>query len=291
MSQVKQAPVVAVLNMKGGVGKTTISAHLLRVVYQRAKRNCLLIDLDPQFNLTQVLLRRQDYEPLRDAHKTIYSVMEEPTDIGLFVVTPSQAPAPDPKTLAKEVHSYTSAEGRLSLDLIPGDFALVKYSLMDHDAKLGEVQKRFLEFVELARANYGLVCIDCNPSSSFITSCAVQAATHLLIPVKPDLYSVIGVELLHKLLSHQKAKHPKPATIILLNNLQGRAFDAKIENELRGHPTFGREVLAGSLRYSKLLVASPSATGFATDRRGPWPSRLYNDLLPIADELVKRLGL
>jgi chromosome partitioning protein len=56
--------VVAVLNMKGGVGKTTISAHLMRVLYHNFAKRVLLVDLDPQFNLTQCLVSRADYDTL-----------------------------------------------------------------------------------------------------------------------------------------------------------------------------------------------------------------------------------
>jgi len=48
-------PVLSILNMKGGVGKTTVSAHVMRVLYHRYQKRILLVDLDPQFNLTQAL--------------------------------------------------------------------------------------------------------------------------------------------------------------------------------------------------------------------------------------------
>ncbi len=50
----KEAPVVAVLNMKGGVGKTTIAGNLSREIFRTKKIHTLLIDLDAQFNLTQL---------------------------------------------------------------------------------------------------------------------------------------------------------------------------------------------------------------------------------------------
>lgn len=65
---------VAVLNMKGGVGKTTISAHVMRVLYHRLKIKTLLVDLDPQFNLSQALISRATYDGLKDSNRTISSV-------------------------------------------------------------------------------------------------------------------------------------------------------------------------------------------------------------------------
>lgn len=58
-------PVVAVLNMKGGVGKTTLSANIFRVLFERRQAGTLLLDLDPQFNLTQALFTRSAYDKLK----------------------------------------------------------------------------------------------------------------------------------------------------------------------------------------------------------------------------------
>jgi AAA domain len=57
--------VVAILNMKGGVGKTTVSAHVMRVFYHQLSKKVLLLDLDPQFNLTQCLMRRAEYDKVK----------------------------------------------------------------------------------------------------------------------------------------------------------------------------------------------------------------------------------
>jgi chromosome partitioning protein len=49
-------PVIAVLNLKGGVGKTTLAAHVFRELFVAKRLSILLVDLDPQYNLSQQLL-------------------------------------------------------------------------------------------------------------------------------------------------------------------------------------------------------------------------------------------
>ncbi len=66
----RKAPVVAVLNMKGGVGKTTIAGNLFSEVFSVKKANTLLIDRDAQFNLTQLLMIRTQYDELLSEKKT-----------------------------------------------------------------------------------------------------------------------------------------------------------------------------------------------------------------------------
>src|SRR5260221_254310 len=118
--------------MKGGVGKTTISAHVMRVLYRNLRKKTLLIDFDPQFNLTQTVVPRLTYEKYKLENRTVLSVMEPPPQASLFTVTKELPPPPkltDVSALLRKL-DHDPAE----LRLVPGDFGLVKYSLID-DAK------------------------------------------------------------------------------------------------------------------------------------------------------------
>lgn len=285
------APVVAVLNMKGGVGKTTVSAHVMRVLYQAKKVKTLLVDLDPQFNLTQALVPRMAYDKLALEGKTIFSAMEPAAGTSLFEVDTISASPPHAKDLAHRLRWFDEKPVITSLDLIAGDFRLVKYSMIRDSGKLDIVQERFLRFINEARKEYQLVCIDCNPSSSFITSCALHSASHLLVPVRPDRYSVLGLELLTDLVEQIPSVHPKPTTLILLNSMGTDRHDRDIENELRGHKSFGANVLAHNLRHSGLLRARIGYTGFATDKGVAHTDRLRREITALAQEIAKKLGI
>lgn len=152
--KVKRAPVVAVLNMKGGVGKTTISAHVFRVLYQRCSASTLLIDLDPQFNLTQTLFKRKRYDVLRANGQTIISVMEPPPAVGLFEVNTSTKPPPPVSKVSVRLRRSYSKKSAHQLSIVPGDFYLAKYSLMEQNTKLKVVKDRFSDFIEKARTQY-----------------------------------------------------------------------------------------------------------------------------------------
>lgn len=280
--------VISVLNMKGGVGKTTVSAHVMRVLYHRLQKRLLLIDLDPQFNLTQCLLTRAQYDSLKSSEKTIMRAMEPPPNVGLFDVVTSSDPPPAPSSLALGLRHFADKPARL--DLVPGDFDLVKYSLIDDHDKLEKVRKRFLRFVAHARTEYDVVVIDCNPSSSFITLCALYACTRLLIPVRPDRYSILGLELLTDFVE-RVALNPKPEMTVLLNGVPRTDYDKTIETELRAHATFGGFVLSEKLRQSQLLVASANYTGFATDKPVPYRELLKTEITGIVSELATKWSL
>lgn len=277
--------------MKGGVGKTTVSAHAIHQVYSRYPASALLVDLDPQFNLTQTLVSRTTYDGYLKDGRTVFGAMEPPAKIGLFDIADVAGAPADLNNLKVELRKRTSGGIKYSLDLIPGDFRLVKYSVIDDRAKLDRVKARFLRFISDCRREYGLVCIDCNPSSSFMTLCALQACTHLLAPVRPDRYSILGVEMLMTFVNQLPVIHPKPDTAILINGVPSSGYDRSIENELRAHASLGGKVLAHTLRQTRFLHAGPTGTHFAGERGGPHSSRFCSELGDVAKEIATFVGL
>ena len=285
----KLGPVIASLNLKGGVGKTTVSAHVFRVVWSKFGIPTLLIDFDPQFNLSQTLFDRDEYDEVREAEHTIMAVMEPPPMQSLFRINTSNGPPPDPADVSIPLWEQRERKS-IDLRILPGDFRLIKYSLMDDHKQLAVVERRFLAFIQKCRQDGRITVIDCNPSSSFLTLCALQACTHLLVPVRPDRYSILGVELLDQFLEKMLPSEPKPK-LILLNGVPRQGYDRSVEDELRSHSRLGPETLVSRLHQSKKLEAKPSYTGFATDKPGPYKNVLKQEIDAIADEIGRKLGL
>lgn len=286
----KACPVVAVLNMKGGVGKTTISSHVFRHLYSHLKKRVLLVDFDPQFNLTQAVIPQTRYEALKATGTTIFSVLEDNNSPSIFKISSNLGPPPPLDQVAIKLRQFPNTTPEINLMLIPGDFDLVKYSMIGDGKVLEPVKKRFLSFIETTRLERELICIDCNPSSSFMTICALQAATHVLVPVRPDRYSMLGLKMLSRFISELPQIAKKPELIVLLNGVKSSDYDPTVENALRSDPDFGPITLANSLNISKVLEATVNYTGFATDRKGQgW--RVTPRITAIVNELGAALGL
>jgi len=130
---------------------------------------------------------------------------------------------------------YLTGAPDIVLQLLPGDFQLARLNLRDSNAMLRVPRERFRSFVEKAKQSYDLVVLDCNPSSSFLTRTAIEVATHLLMPVRPDKYSTLGVEMLAQYIHELPNLVTVPDPIILINDLQSNAEADSIMNELRGH--------------------------------------------------------
>lgn len=99
------------------------------------------------------------------------------------------------------------------------------------------------------------------------------------------------LELLSDFVDSIPTIYNKPEIVILLNGVPRTDYKLRVENELRAHPVFGTLTLANRIYESKLLVANPDYTGFATDRRVSHRRKLKTELRLVVDELSQRLGL
>jgi chromosome partitioning protein len=296
MSQKKPlAPVVAVLNMKGGVGKTTVAANVFRELYRRIPGVCktLLVDFDAQHNLTQQVLSRKKHEELEQQKRTLWHLFEPTNPPNLFEV--SESKRTDVGAYADFVHELKRTTGGDQLLLLPGDFRIALLNLREKSESLEMPRKRFQDFVRKAREDCALVVLDCNPSSSFLTRSAIEAATHLLVPVRPDRYSILGLDLLDQYMTYLPL--PKPPEVLVIMNAT-RDHSSSVEAELRRHPKFGPNVLATRIPETDVLVARADYTGFGVDRtargttrRVPYSQITRNVLSAAADEIGRRLKL
>ena len=200
---------VALINMKGGVGKSTLAVNLAwEMATDPWYKSVLVVDLDPQFNCSQYLVGARRIEAIiSNDRPTIWDIFEQLTSV------PSKPSAPiDPTEAVVNVYSSRSSG---SIDLIPSRLELSQ-SLRNPAGK-DQLLKQAVEELEEA---YDLVIIDCAPTESMLTTAAYLIADHLLIPVRPEFLSTIGLPLLEQSLNSFAALYPgnEPAVLGLVFN-------------------------------------------------------------------------
>ena len=177
---------VSLINMKGGVGKSTLAVNLAWQFAGLKKWNkrILIIDLDPQFNASQYLIGVEKYEQiLSKQNPTVWDVFEQMTH------TPSKTPIQlNPKSVLYNV--VTFPDGSL-IDLIPSRLELA-YSLRNPGQKEGLLAQLVSEIED----DYDLILLDCAPTESLLTTAAYLTSDFILVPVKPEYLSTIGLPLL-----------------------------------------------------------------------------------------------
>ena len=190
---------VALINMKGGVGKSTVTVNLAWhfAAYTNWIKRVLVIDLDPQFNASQYLLGVQQYEQLIGRNQpTMWDIFEQGTRTPTGLI-----PRLDANNVITTVRRIRGG-GRI--DLIPSRLELA-LSLKNP----GQKERHLTRIISEIEDNYDLILIDCAPTESILTTAAYLCSDYLLVPVKPEYLSSIGLPLLVNSMQDFLAEHPE----------------------------------------------------------------------------------
>ena len=186
---VRMGKVIAMVNQKGGVGKTTTSINLAASLGILSKK-VLMIDLDPQGNATTgVGINKGDVE------NSIYEVL-----IGQAVIEDAII-----KTKYKNmsiIPAYTNLAGIDIVFINKERKAVADGQVFD---KTGELKKSVLKIKD----NYDYIIIDCPPSLGVLTTNALAASDSVIIPVQCEFFALEGVmQLMNTIMLAKKKINP-----------------------------------------------------------------------------------
>jgi len=180
--------VISFINMKGGVGKTTLSTNFSYNLAVREMKKVLLVDMDPQFNATQCFFSGDQYvEYCRAGNPTIVSLFQEnaisvSSVEGATIVTPKEM---------KDIKPYKYKD---NLYVLPGDLNLYKITMESGGGREFKLKKYLASIGQEYHFDY--VVIDTPPTPSVWMTSALIASSYYVVPVKPDPLSYTGVDLL-----------------------------------------------------------------------------------------------
>lgn len=206
----KKGPLtVCVINLKGGVGKSTITALLSREAFRRGK-DVLAIDLDPQANLSQGLMHQAYSNFIDQKGGTIVEVFND------FLPPKPGSGGTQPLT-AEAVTQLILETSPRRLDLIPSrfDFSDALTNAVRPDPRI------LARFLSKNFKSKDLILIDCAPTESVFTTAAYYASDYVLIPVKPEFFATIGFPLLAESLANFRRRnksHAIEVAGVIINN-------------------------------------------------------------------------
>jgi len=305
--------VVSVINYKGGVGKTTVTANIAAQLAWTGKR-VLLIDLDPQTNLTFSFIRPADWEKNFAQSTTIKALFDgllegKPVEISDLIHEPKRA--------------KDALKGNGKLELISSHLGLINVDLelatLLGGGSMRQIKQNFIKvhsrlataLSELDANEYDIVIVDCPPNFNIVTKTAIVASDYILVPTRPDFLSTLGIDYLIRNVSdlvedyNAYAKEGddgtaeiKPATIgVLFNmiqimNAQPISSQATYIEQIKTQS--GLNVIPTYISRNDTLFAGAPETGVPvvlTHQTGSTYGRIVSELEEAADDVASIIGV
>lgn len=196
----------ALLNMKGGVGKTTMAVNIAYYLSMKMEERVLVIDLDPQYNATQYMVDIKKHPEYVSGEKpTVFDIM---TPIGFsynsIIDGVKKMQVRKSVQLDEVARTLWSGEGDSRLDLIPATIHLINLEMAGRG-----VEHRLQNFVKKVKDAYDYILVDCPPTFSIFLLSGILACDYYLVPVKPDPLSVLGVPLLESVIQYHSDNYGK----------------------------------------------------------------------------------
>jgi chromosome partitioning protein len=206
--------VISSINLKGGVGKTTITVALGEFLAMEHNKRVLIIDLDPQTNATVTLIDEENWAKRDRDGRTLLRLFKDRVE--------KKSEFDLSKTIIKSASKV--GNGIQNLDLLPSSLGLIEIQdqlpmIPSGNFFMTSPVSILFDAVSGVLNQYDYVLIDCPPNLGIITLNGINFSDYFLIPVIPDILSTYGIpQILSRMESfrrEKKSKSPMPLGIVI----------------------------------------------------------------------------
>lgn len=285
------AVVTSIINLKGGVGKTTLTIALAHYLAAEHARKVLVVDLDPQTNATIALVNERRWRERDQTGQTLYQLFKDQLDgTRLFTVQES---------ILTRVSNVNG--GVAGLDLLPSSIRLHRIQdkitkITDLDSFRGTTVYALREALREVLPHYDHVLIDCPPNLGVITLNGIAISRYFLIPVVPDILSTLGVPLVLDRMADfaLRAQHEIFGLGIVVSRfratsrLHKQTVTSMRRDAIPGiHPPIFNTIITEDLGVAEAADVEGSVTSLREKFGGNSPHKQFSAL---ADEYLRYVG-
>ena len=287
-------PVLMFMNMKGGVGKTTLAVEVSRTLAANYAKDVLLIDYDPQANASFAFLESARYFRLINSGKSLANcLMPDVRDSDPFsvvgTITPTDVDVSDYSVRVRGWH-YRSSGKTSRLALVPGALTMMRLALNplspDDEVKL---RSRWDGLISSAQDSFDCVVIDCHPAGSFFTKSALLASDAVIVPVTSDAYAATGLSMMRQHMETWESSGGAKEFLVVFNDAH-HAWDTEVESQIRQDARFADHCLSTRVRYSTLLRNLPKRHQTSVEQPVAYRWTVGNNIRRVSREIVELLS-
>lgn len=233
------AMIFAVMNNKGGAGKTSTATNLAVAMAQSGRRG-LLIDSDQQANATEVLAHgRKFYAQFGHTICDLYANAR--FDIREAII-PARAGDIDIP----------------NLDFLPADPTFEK--TLEQTLTRSHREKILYRHLQTVNSDYDFIIIDCSPGLNLATGNAIYVADHVLVPIDGGSFALSALEVMLDFMDEiNESEYTRFSVFRNEYNRSNKVINKFIEQQLEQHPRLKGRVLESSIRVDQTIVQSQVA--------------------------------
>ncbi|HIK36800.1 MAG: ParA family protein [Geminocystis sp.] len=203
--------IISTVNMKGGVGKTTLTVNLAACLAKAYNKKVLVLDLDSQISATLSLLPPHEFGKLRKNRKTLSYLLDLAVTSNLHSKLPTTDLIISPLSNLSQLH------------LLPGDIELYDEYLISEKLHQQAIQENkasdfegvwnnfesllLQDILKPVVANYDFIILDCAPGYNILTRSALAASDFYILPARPEFLSLVGIQLLERRVRKLRESH------------------------------------------------------------------------------------
>ena len=202
------AKVISFINMKGGVGKTTLAVNIGYTLAKNYRKKVLMIDVDPQMNATQYTLNaKQVVDIFNHPRNTIFGILDNTSPL------PTVMPPGTPVTTQTFQGIYPITE---NFSIIPSHLMMTDLNLLEHPNRLNNYIKKELN------SKYDFIFLDSPPTISAYTRIALMASNYYIVPMTTEYLPLMGLPSLEAYIAELKNEFTLDLAFlgIILNKVQ-----------------------------------------------------------------------